>query len=467
MTVKRPYIISGLLFVAGLLFFLQPTGCKQERPFPNLVLITIDTLRADHLGAYGYKRAKTPNIDAFADTSVLFERALTVSNNTLPSHLAMLTGRYPQDIGVHRNGFRLPSKVPTIAAVLKKKGYDTAAFISAEALNSRLNIGKGFDVYDEKFNIREMDQVQRRAPDTVGPAMKWLDKRSDKPFFLWIHLFDPHYPYTPPPPYDTLYGNSYKGPADGSMEYLLTVWGRGVPKAPVTAADKKRLIDLYDGEIAYLDSSIRPLLSFLNRSDIRKNTAVAFTADHGESLTEHNYLFDHGEFVYQPSIHIPLMIRFPEAMNISARRDSTPVQAHDIFATFLALAKTPLPEHTAGMNLALIQKDKGAFHRRLLFAESCRPWHVERRGVKEYPNLLKAQTVTDWPFKLIFTPYQNKVELYNLENDPGELDNIARENSATTKKLMQALGKWRKRKFNTAVLDPENMTRLKKLGYVE
>ncbi|MAG33188.1 MAG: hypothetical protein CL908_20105 [Deltaproteobacteria bacterium] len=183
----------------GLLFLGLWTACSSPPP-PNLVLITIDTLRADHLGCYGYERARTPNIDVFAGGAVRFTRATTVSNNTLPAHVSMITGLYPQTAGGPRNGFKLRGEIHTLAEQLQGAGYRTAAFVSASALASGLDVDQGFDRFDESFPVREMDQRQRRAETTVAAIRAWLAEEQQGPFFLWAHFFDPHYPYTPPPP---------------------------------------------------------------------------------------------------------------------------------------------------------------------------------------------------------------------------------------------------------------------------
>jgi arylsulfatase A-like enzyme len=464
----RGYTRAIFFIIIVLFVSVSFMGCGNKRQkLPNLVLITIDTLRADHLGTYGYDRAHTPNIDAFARSAIQYNRALTVSNNTLPAHLSMLTGHHPQEIGVHRNGHKLPSGIPTLAALLRARGYETAAFVSASSLSSRLNVDRGFDIYDEDFDIKEMDQVQRRAEDTIRMAIRWLNQKRDRPFFLWVHLFDPHYPYTPPPPFDSLFGNDYRGPADGSMRYLLTVWGRGVPRVPTTRADRERLIDLYDGEIAYVDSSLHPLLSFFDLPEIRDNTAVVITADHGESLTEHNYLFDHGEFVYQPSIHIPFLLRFPGSMNVSPGTNNSQVQVHDIFPTFLSLAGAHTQESISGRNLIPVKKNEFPEVRSVSFSESCRPWSVERLNPNEYPNLRKAQSAVEWPFKLIVTPYLNKKELYNIETDKEELKDLSLDHPDIVQNLFAELKAFRHTKIQFSEPDPENLEQLKALGYIE
>jgi len=337
------------------------------------VLITIDTLRADNLGCYGYPAARTPNIDRFATTGVRFDQATTVSNNTLPSHAAMLLGKHPHDFGIPRKGYRLPGDPPTLTTILRSRGYRTAAFISATALESAVGLDRGFELFDEEFDVQEIDQHQRRAPATTRAVIEWLEARRGAPYFLWVHYFDPHYPYTPPGPYDELFYPEYEGPADGSIPYVCGVAGvKGFPKLETTPADLRQLVALYDGEIAFLDASLGEPFEVLDAPEHRERTLVILTADHGESLTEHEYYFDHGELTYQPSMNVPLIVRppgpRPEGAPIGVPE---PVQTIDVFTTALAWLGGPS------------------------FGESCRPWTIEERYAGRWPNLGKGQFVLD------------------------------------------------------------------------
>lgn len=435
-------------------------------PPPNIVVITMDTTRADHLGAYGYARAKTPAIDALAASGVRFDHAWTVSNNTLPAHVAVLSGLQPQRAGVPRNGHKLPSGTPWAPEALQAAGYETAAFVSASALSAKLGLDRGFDVYDDSFDVKELDQRQRHGDDTTDAALAWLAQRGDKPFFVWVHYFDPHYPYTPPAPYDSMYGVGYSGPADGSLEYLLQVWGRGgKEKIETSLADRQRMIDLYDGEIAWLDTQLARLFAGVDEGGRGQDTLIILTADHGESLDEHDYLFDHGEYVYEPSLHIPLIVRPPLRQGVSPAVVDTAVQNVDVASTALAMAGLPTAALDGQPLMALLPGQAPAAVDRA-FAESCRPWQIERRH-KGWKNLHKAQAVRDGDLKLIATPYQDKLELYDLSADPGELRNISAERPEDTKRLAELLETWRGGAVDIAVPDAENMERIKALGYVE
>lgn len=472
--VFKKHLFWRCLIVTVLLTGLSACGrgCRgfDVNRRPNLVLITIDTLRADHLGCYGYKVARTPNIDGFAASAVLFERAFTVSNNTLPSHAAMLVGKYPHNFGIPRNGFRLPAGCETLATILKSRGYETAAFISASALNSKLGLDRGFDLYNEDFDTREIDQVQRRASATGKETVAWLKGRRKGPFFLWVHYFDPHYPYTPPKPYDTEFYPEYDGPADGSIEFIHGIDGsKGFSKIKTTADDYRKLIALYDGEIAYLDAQLGELFSILNQAQHRERTMVVFVADHGESLTEHKYYFDHGEYLYQPSMHVPLIIRPPSRdVSVAAYRESGPVETIDIFATALGQLGIAVPNDSDSDDLSARWRSASASGAALCFGESCRPWGVEEQYRGRWANFGKAQFVLDYPWKLILTPYKKLVELYRLDTDPGELVNIAHSHPDVVDRLSHELRMWRQSgKDVAAEIDLDNMEKLRSLGYIK
>ena len=450
------------------LFLCLLSACSTAPPPPpNIVVVTLDTTRADHIGAYGYDRARTPNLDALAASGVRFERAWTVSNNTLPAHVSVLSGLQPQRTGVPRNGHKLPKSTPWAPETLKAAGYETAAFVSASALSGKLGLSRGFDLYDDSFDVKELDQRQRHGDDTTDAVLAWLEKPRDKPFFVWVHYFDPHYPYTPPAPYDTMYGTGYTGPADGSLEYLLRVWGRGgKEKIETTAADRQRMIDLYDGEIAFLDTQLGRLFSAIDDKGRGEDTLIVVTADHGESLDEHDYLFDHGEYLYEPSLHIPLIVRPPLREDVAPRVVDAAVQNVDVATTALAMAGVPVKAPLDGMDLTPLLRGTPPDPSDKAFAESCRPWQIERKH-KGWKNLYKAQAVREGTLKLIATPYQKRVELYDLATDPQELQDVASVRPDDAQCLADTLEKWRGGALDIAVPDAENMERIKALGYIE
>jgi arylsulfatase len=445
------------LLLTGVTILLA-LGCgSAEDRQTSMVLITLDTLRADHLGCYGYDRARTPHLDAFAGEARRYDNAYSTINTTLASHAAMMTGRHPQNLGIPRNSFPLAPGIPTLAEILASRGYRTAAFVSCSALTSGMGLARGFGRYDQEFGISATDQDQRRAGATTAAALEWLRKNREGPFFLWVHYFDPHFPYDPPAPFATIYGSGYQGSADGSMAYLERLWQNEINPTP---ADLGRLVDLYDGEIAYLDHSLGPLLDELKSSDL-KDALVAITADHGEHLTERRLKFYHGNYVYQPSIRVPLIIRFP-GTGVRAGTVLETVQTLDLFSTLLAAAGITAGGETEGRDLAQPQAP------RVAYAEASRPWNVEDLNPGQYQNLSKAAMVVQYPWKLVVTPWRREVELYNLEQDPAERTNLAARETGRARNLHRLMSEWREGAGPRASTpNQDNLQRLEALGYVQ
>ena len=317
-----------MVFALALFTTFQASAQTVAKPALNVVLITIDTLRADHLGCYGYKQIKTPNIDALAADGVRFERAFAVVPVTLPSHTSMLTGTYPMLSGMHDfSGNKLSPLQPTLASVLKAAGYQTGAVIASAVLDSRFGLNQGFDFYYDHFDFSRLDEanldeMERPGNVVADVALDWLQKdtasnNSQKKFFLWMHLYDPHFPYRPPEPY--------------SREY----------------ADRP-----YDGEIAFADEQVGRLLRFLKEKRIYKNTMIVLCGDHGESLGEHGEK-THGFFIYNATMHVPLIVRLPEngVPDNAARTVSDPVSLVDLMPTVLEAVGLEIPPQVQGRSL--------------------------------------------------------------------------------------------------------------------
>jgi len=340
-----------------------PAGAKPlPAGAPNVLVVTLDTVRADRFGAYGNPRVQTRAFDTLAAEGALFTSASAVAPVTGPSHASMFSGRGPWDHGVLLNGVPVPSDHPLLAELLHDHGYATAAFVSAYVLDSANGFARGFEVYDDAFGWlpgadsllvarilgmarRHADPnevLDRRAGDTVDRALSWLDSHPGGAWFVWVHLFDPHGPYAPPPPYDTLY---YQGdardPANTSMANVQNV-------APYLERSLEGITDLsyvlaqYDGEISYTDSQLARLLNAVDT----KNTLVAVIGDHGESLGEHDVWFNHGDDLYETSLHVPFALRWPGRVPVT--RVTSPVEGTDLAPTLLDLVGIPVPEGMTG-----------------------------------------------------------------------------------------------------------------------
>src|SRR6202011_3292345 len=280
---------------------------------PNVILITIDTVRADHLGCYGATNVKTPTLDGLARDGIVFERAISQVPLTWPSHAVILTGTYPFQNGVQDfTGQPLDERFRSLAQVFKQQGYATGAVISAFVLDRSWGLARGFDFYDdafsaETFQTKDIGLVDRKAGESVTRALKWLNKKlvqtPRRPFFFWLHLYDPHSPYDPPEPFRTQY--------------------RG---------------HLYDGEIAYADHELERLFTWLKQNRLYDRSLIAFLSDHGESLGEHGEQ-EHGFFVYNATVHVPLIVKPPAGSGIRPGRISRLVETVAVAPTLVRVAR--------------------------------------------------------------------------------------------------------------------------------
>ncbi len=318
--------IIPVLFVLIALLII-PSGCGKSKGYvtgkPNVLLITIDTLRADYIGCYGSPDVKTPVIDGLAASGVQFMRSVSPSQCTNPSHASVLTGLYPGFHGVTDNHTRLTDKALTLSEVFQKKGYATLGSVSAGHLNTvNSNFSQGFETFLE-CEPRELDAIQQNKKFLAG-----LDNISDSSFFAWVHYFDPHGDYVPPAPYDTMYPvASLYEPLPPRPEMNLAPETRSKP------VDPDEIIPLYKGEISFLDAQIGELMDFLKKKNIYNNTLIIIVADHGESMTEKGVYFCHNG-IYNPVLHIPLIISMPGKIPKGLKVNRL-VSSVDIFPTIM------------------------------------------------------------------------------------------------------------------------------------
>lgn len=434
---------------------------------PNVLLITIDTLRADHLSCYGYAKRTSPYIDQLAKEGTRFARAYTVIPLTGPSHLAIMCSRYPQEDGARRNGEAIDSSLPivTLPQILRSHGYQTAAFISSWPLLGRLtHLNDYFATYNEDLTrTYQLFNSSRWAQDVTPPALKWMRDAAgrNKPFFLWVHYFDPHSPY--------IYRDAYNPPNVDPAH----------PFNPTGDSDFRERVKGYDSEIYYCDHYIGKLLHALDQLHIEKSTIVVLVADHGESLGQHGYV-GHGRHLYEGIIHVPLIIRYPGHVKAGQVVD-TPVQTIDIMPTVLDLtvhnvvAQKSVPIHFSGRNLAPVLTSADPLTNRWIH-------YVTFAGKKGYaPKWMSWIWVhkeelplrfgrTDGDSKMVWDPGAQKLYLYNLQTDPHELHPQVLTKGSTYKADTSRLKKWFMRTETRAQnrkLSAHDVEVLKSLGYVQ
>ncbi|HEX71803.1 MAG TPA: hypothetical protein ENN65_00590 [Candidatus Hydrogenedentes bacterium] len=414
-------------------------GGAEIPPAPvNVVLLSVDTLRADRLGCYGYPLNTTPNLDRFAEDALLFEDCVCDVPLTGPSFSAMLTSRHPRMIGMKRNGLRLPADIPTLVEQFQDAGYYTFCVQSNWTLKSRLSgLDRGFEVYDDDFHKRRwgLIKAERTADEVTRIALELLEQRdTSRPFFAWIHYSDPHAPYKMRRDYN---------PAG------IRAW---------RFKKKYRVPARYDSEVAFTDAMIAPVLAALP-----ENTAVLFVADHGEALFEHGYL-GHGRRIHQPGIHIPLMIRAP---GLNPGRTSVPAQGIDVGPTLLGLAGLPKVEGMLGLNLVgeevptsrarVFETYGGAVPR----VPGAKALMADRRPLR--------QGVIQEGWKLVL--YDRKEDLFYLPDDPGELKDMADSHPGQASALQAIVKQWDAATEHgvpeAETLDADDIEALRSLGYIE
>jgi len=423
-----------------LLFLVVVLGASTfaRAEAPNIILITVDTTRADRMGFLGCKKGLTPNLDVLARQGVVFEKAYSQAPLTPVSHATIFTGTYPQFHTVTDFGHPLPALLPFVPEILQKTGYHTAAFIGSLILDPKANMApgfdRGFDFFDAGFHPKRgptedrYHSVERRAGDVVGHAIGWMNKNRQSPFFIWIHLYDPHAPYDPPAPFD------------------------------------KRFADDYDGEIAYADSALGKLFSYLRQRGLYDRALIAMMSDHGESLGAHGESM-HGIFLYDETIRVPLVFKLPGDL-LAGRRVGSRVRLVDVAPTLLSMLSLPLPPTFQGESLVPLMKPS------------------MKSGQKPTADL-PAYAETDYPHrafgwssirsmrtgKYLFVRAPRR-ELYDESRDQGAEHNLAVTSPAVAETLQAQLDQFREHtssyheKPEPASVSSEQSENLSALGYV-
>ena len=452
----------------------RPQAAASPPPLPtvtaghplNVVLITIDTLRADHLGAYGYRRKTSPRIDALAKGGALFERAYTFWPKTRGSFVMMMTGRRPSVNGYSKTHPILVDFNPTLASVLKGAGYETTALVDNPNVAARYGYSKGFDRYRETWEEKSLESEIARTRAITAEAVSFLkERRSESPFLLWLHYVNPHAPYTPPPPHDTAFMD-----AEVSSSRRLPVvpgFHGGIPKQ-WAATGQDRLgyyIAQYDGEIAAVDQEVGAIVDALALSGLTGKTVVVLTSDHGESLGEHDYYFDHGEDLFEPSMAIPLIVAVPGAP--PGIRSRALASTLDLVPTVLDLLKVSYPPDLAGVSLLAETKGQATGAARRLFGQ----------------NERNLTATWDERYRLVATPADAgaKLALYDRASDPGETHDVSRRDAGALRTARRELelfqqrgdGEWARTrpmlegKAGELPMSAEARERLCALGYIK
>jgi choline-sulfatase len=410
----------------------QPTVASGAAAGFNVLLITLDTVRADHLGCYGCADARTPSLDDLARHGLLCEQAIAPAPLTLPSHATMLTGLDAPSHGVRDNGaFHLAETHTSLAEVLAAHGYSTAAFIAAFTLDKRYGLAQGFELYDDDCTPRRADRIvtdatvnERSAADVTDSALKWLQTAGGgaKPFFAWVHYFDAHFPYTPPRQYAELF-----------------------PQRP------------YDGEIAYVDAQIERIVESLRASKQLQRTLIVVAADHGESLNEHNEA-THGQLIYDSTMRVPLLLSNPALFRQPRVIGDQVVSLADIMPTVLDLLGLPAPRATDGRTL-------------LAPADPDRAIYVETMATRLKNGWASLHGLRRLHDKYILAP---RPEYYDLRKDPHELHDLAaaapRDMSALESRLAQLMAPMAlpdQVAAQASALSAEELQRLASLGYID
>jgi arylsulfatase A-like enzyme len=479
--VRRVFGATRLLLAASALCL---TGCGRDAPDgPDVLLVSVDTLRADHVGSYGHRLDTTPNLDRLAASGVRFEDATVQSPKTWPSMASMLTSTYPATNGIRIHPRRpLPSASLTLAETLREAGYRTGAVVANVNLGREFAFDQGFDLFVESWaEALERHGGDARLVKVVGGVKRFTNATlvtdqgialleelaSDRPFFLWLHYMDPHGPYLPPREYGSLFADAY--PREPVEPGRIPAFQRQrSPRTGELVLDTGFYRAQYDREIRYFDDELGRLLEAVERLGLHRSTLIALTADHGESLGEHDHYFRHGPVPYQTNAHVPLVLRLPGRLP-AGRVVEAPVALLDLMPTILELAGVGVPPPVRGTSL-LPRIDDGDAEVRLVFMESgsFEPWQLSvRRG----------------PWKLVHVRAPRDRErlrggeflLFDVARDPGETHNLAARRPEIKRELQAALEEWLRttpeyrggEQTPLESLDPDTREMLEALGYVD
>jgi arylsulfatase A-like enzyme len=489
--------------IASLLLFLPVAGgCGgSEVGGPrHVVLISLDTIRTDHLGCYGSTRPETPAIDRLAAEGVLFRDVTAPAPTTLSSHTSMMTGTWPQSHGVARNGFTVNERNVMLAEIFQEAGFHTAGFLGSFALAARFGFDQGFGHFDEEFDLLvtpEREQDQRTADRVTEAALKHVDTLSDERLFLFVHYFDAHAPYAPPREYaerfveegapvtslfadvdaaTEVHQGAILGPKEARGNFALQGLRLCIEGATGEARGSDEwLADLYAAEVSFLDASIRDLLDGLESRGILQEALVILTGDHGETFWEHGDFWNHGLWVHQTTAALPLILRFPD-QTAAGRTIEMPVSTIDLLPTLCGIYGIETPARVEGIDLLpAVQGEE--FDRGPVFCQATRPYlQIDSDG--QWENARKPRSIRKGRWKYVRAPLLKVEQLFDLSADPGERRDLLREPlllpeaSTALDRLRWLMTKWERSAVPLdSRFDPSQMEdtarRLRGLGYVE
>lgn len=426
-------------------------ACGPTTPPPRLVLlVSIDTLRPDHLGAYGYARPTSPTLDRIAAGGALFEVALSPAPWTLPGHASMLTGLYPHRHGLTALDLELPADVETVASRFQAAGYATAAFVNSHNLSERYDLDRGFDEY-----VYVKESVSSRFPSRliVDRAIQWLGEPHDAPAFVFLHTYDVHSDYASLPRYEERFVRPYDGSADGTTSQLARV-RHGLES--LDEGDASHLVDLYDAGIRQVDDELARLVAFLAERGLEESTLLAITSDHGEEFLEHGGVL-HGRTQFDEVLRVPLVLRGPGIP--PGLRIETPVSLVDVMPTLLGLTGLSPPAGLDGIDVGPLVRG-GALPDRVLFGEADhnRRYHDVTRSARH------------GRYKLHVNRKSGERALYDLREDPGEHVDVASRETEVAHRLLREIERFRGERVRgprAPQLSEEEAEHLRSLGYLD
>ncbi len=464
---RRASLRSGAIAFASIALF----ACGDSAPFedrhtdksrpPNIVLIIVDTLRADHLGIYGSRRDTSPKIDALAASAVLYQRAYSQAPWTTASIGSLLTSRYPATLAIGDLDAPLPEESMLLPEVLQAAGYSTGAIVSHRLCGSRWGFNQGYDVFDERQiaghdgissggitdSAIEFVEAHRVDPDDQDPSL--INPERTGPFFLLLHYFDPHFSYIEHEPFEFLSEEpSYRGWIQSGVKPKQVAPRIGSLKP----ADLRELLRLYDSEIAFTDHHIGRFLDFLRASDLFESSMIVLTADHGEEFLDHGGV-SHSNTLFDEVVRVPLIVKYPFGAHSTVEH---PVALLDIFPTVLDIAGVPVPAGARGRSL------------RSPAGDSFRPVFTDVARGRRKP----LHAVVDHPWKLIYDVDENAHALYDLTTDPGERRDLASKEPERVRALALILDRWISSNrpvdaHERVVLEKDDVLQLRELGYLD